>query len=864
MKVIHNMTIHLLLAMIGTFVVIVGAQTQEGFISLDCGLPVEESPYDDSFNGLTFTSDSAFIQTGKSSRVDRSIILSKQYLTLRYFPEGKRNCYNLDVKRGTNYLIAVSSVYGNYDGLNLDPSFDIYIGPNKWISIDLAGRQNGTLDEIIYKARSNSLDICLVKTGATLPIISAIEIRPLRNNTYVTKSGSLRLSYRVYLNNSNGFIRYPDDVRDRIWDPFFGSSYTQITTNLDVNNSNAYEIPKTALQSAAIPKNASGPLVIIWKPKPSNAQVYLYMHFAEIQTLGPNERREFDVILKGNFNHSGFSPTKLKVFTLFTEEPMKCDSEGCRLELIKTPKSTLPPLINALEAYTVIEFPQLETSLSDVDAMKNIKVTYRVSKISWQGDPCLPKDWSWENVNCTYVDLATPPRINSLNLSKSGLTGSISPALQNLTQLQELDLSNNNLTGPVPSFLASMKTLSLILEGNPDLCKTSLCNPTKKKKFLLPAIASAASLLVIIVVVVALIFIFRKKKVPSDQHAPSPPSVPVTDIGNNSQSESSFLSTKIRFTYLEVQEMTNKFERALGEGGFGVVYHGCVNGTQQVAVKVLSQSSSQGYKHFKAEVELLMRVHHINLVSLVGYCDEGDHLALIYEYMPNGDLKQHLSGKRGGFVLSWENRLKIAVDSALGLEYLHTGCIPPIVHRDIKTTNILLDQNFQGKLADFGLSRSFPTGNETYVSTVVAGTPGYLDPEYYQTNWLTEKSDIYSFGIVLLEIITNQPIIQKSREKPDLVEWISSMITKGDIKSIMDPNLHQNYDIGSVWKAIEVAMSCVSPSSIRRPNMSRVVNDLKECLLSENSRTGESRDVESKGSMEFSRGIYTEVIPKAR
>ncbi|KAL1221648.1 putative leucine-rich repeat receptor-like protein kinase [Cardamine amara subsp. amara] len=338
----------------------------------------------------------------------------------------------------------------------------------------------------------------------------------------------------------------------------------------------------------------------------------------------------------------------------------------------------------------------------------------------------------------------------------------------------------------------------------------------------------------------------------------------LADAGKTNRSESSFQTKKIRFTYSEVQEMTNNFERALGEGGFGVVYHGFVNGTQQVAVKLLSQSSSQGYKHFKAEVELLMRVHHINLVSLVGYCDEGNHLALIYEYMPNGDLKHHLLGKRGGFVLSWESRLKIAVDAAIGLEYLHTGCKPPMVHRDIKTTNILLDEHFQAKLADFGLSRSFSDGSESYVSTVVAGTPGYLDPEYYQTNWLTEKSDIYSFGIVLLEIITNRPIIQQSREISHLVEWISFMITKGDLRNIMDPNLHQNYDNSSVWKAIEIAMSCVSPSSTRRPNMSRVANDLKECLISESSRIGEGRERESKSSMEFSVGIFTDVIPKAR
>ncbi|AEC08196.1 Leucine-rich repeat protein kinase family protein [Arabidopsis thaliana] len=783
---------HLLLAIIGTFAVIVGAQKQEGFISLDCGFPIEESPYSDPSTGLTFTSDSTFIQTGESGRVDKELnkIFRKPYLTLRYFPEGKRNC-------------------------------------------------------------------------------------------------SLRNSFRVHCSTSDSEIRYDDDSYDRVWYPFFSSSFSYITTSLNINNSDTFEIPKAALKSAATPKNASAPLIITWKPRPSNAEVYFYLHFAEIQTLAANETREFDIVFKGNFNYSAFSPTKLELLTFFTSGPVQCDSDGCNLQLVRTPNSTLPPLINALEAYTIIEFPQLETSLSDVNAIKNIKATYRLSKTSWQGDPCLPQELSWENLRCSYTNSSTPPKIISLNLSASGLTGSLPSVFQNLTQIQELDLSNNSLTGLVPSFLANIKSLSLLdlsgnnftgsvpqtlldrekeglvlkLEGNPELCKFSSCNPKKKKGLLVPVIASISSVLIVIVVV-ALFFVLRKKKMPSDAQAP--PSLPVEDVGQAKHSESSFVSKKIRFAYFEVQEMTNNFQRVLGEGGFGVVYHGCVNGTQQVAVKLLSQSSSQGYKHFKAEVELLMRVHHKNLVSLVGYCDEGDHLALIYEYMPNGDLKQHLSGKRGGFVLSWESRLRVAVDAALGLEYLHTGCKPPMVHRDIKSTNILLDERFQAKLADFGLSRSFPTENETHVSTVVAGTPGYLDPEYYQTNWLTEKSDVYSFGIVLLEIITNRPIIQQSREKPHLVEWVGFIVRTGDIGNIVDPNLHGAYDVGSVWKAIELAMSCVNISSARRPSMSQVVSDLKECVISENSRTGESREMNSMSSIEFSMGIDTEVIPKAR
>ncbi|KAL0740886.1 hypothetical protein Bca4012_082399 [Brassica carinata] len=784
---------HLLLAMIGTFAVMVGAQSQEGFISLDCGLPIEESPYSDPSTGITFTSDSTVNQTGKSGSIDKELnkIFRKPYLTLRYFPEGQRNCYSLSVKRVTYYLISVTFIYGNYDGLNVFPNFDLYLGPDKWTTIDMEGRQN----------------------GATTPMISAIELRPLRDGIYFMRSGSLRKSFRVYCSNTDREIRYIDDVYDRVWVPFFSPSLTEITTSLGINSSGTFAVPESVLKSAVTPANASKPLIITWTPKPSNAEVYVYMHFAEIQTLQANERREFDVVLNENFTWSGFNIPKLRrLRTLYTGAPIKCDSVGCKLQLVKTPNSTLPPLINALEAYTLVEFPQVETS--PIAAIKNIKATYRLGTISWQGDPCLPQKLSWENLRCSYIDTFTPPRIVSLNLSASGLTGSIPPIIQNLTQIQELDLSNNSLTGNVPAFLANIKSLSLInlswnnlsgsvpqtlldrrneglvlnLEGNPDLDRFNSFKPKQKKGFMLPAIASAACVLVV-VVVVALIFVFRKKKLPSN----APPSMPTTDVGHTSQSQPSFPSNKIKFTYTEVQEMTNNFGRALGEGGFGVVYHGCINGTEQVAVKLLSQSSSQGYKHFKAEVELLMRVHHINLVSLVGYCDEGDHLALIYQYMPNGDLKQHVSGKHGGVVLSWETRLKIAVNAAL------------------------------------------------------------------------EKSDVYSFGIVLLEIMTNRPIIEQSREKPHIVEWVESMIRKGDIGNIMDPNLHQDYDTGSVWKAIELAMTCVSHMSTRRPNMSRVVNDLKECLISENLKSGESPGMDPMSTIKFGRDIdESDMLPKAR
>ncbi|KAL6137556.1 hypothetical protein ACLB2K_062848 [Fragaria x ananassa] len=252
-----------------------------------------------------------------------------------------------------------------------------------------------------------------------------------------------------------------------------------------------------------------------------------------------------------------------------------------------------------------------------------------------------------------------------------------------------------------------------------------------------------------------------------------------------------------QFTYSELLKFINNFERTLGKGGFGTVYHGYIEKTQ-VAVKMLS--SVQGFQEFQAEVSLLMRVHHTNLTSLVGYCNDENSVGLVYEYIANGNL--HSSSN----ILGWEDRLRIAADAAQGLE--HYGCKPPIVHRDVKSANILLTENFLAKASDFGLSRNFPTDGGTHISTVVAGTPGYLDPEYYRTSRLNEKSDAYSFGIVLLEIITSRPVITGAVERIHICQWVGFML--GDINSIVDPRLERNFSVNSVWKVVEIAMACVS------------------------------------------------------
>ncbi|ESQ37349.1 hypothetical protein EUTSA_v10003094mg [Eutrema salsugineum] len=559
----------LLVALTATFAIIHFVQAQEeGFISLDSGLsPIEQSPYTEPATGLQYSSDSNFIQTGKISRIQRSLEGRhlKPQTTVRYFPDGIRN---------------FNAIYGNYDGLNIYPRFDLYIGPNFWVTIDTEKRVRR---EIFHIPRSNILDLCLVKTDGSTPFISAIEMRPVPNNTYITTSGSLKLFSRFYLSNSENVLRYEEDVYDRMWNYYNQSDWKQISTSLTENTgSNRFRLPQDALKTAVTPANTSAPLIIIDVPESANDKVYIDLHFAEVQVLQANETREFDISLNGVSINDSYRPLYLQSETIHNPSPVLCENQMCIVTLTKSSKSTHPPLLNAIEGFAVADFPKADTEDNDVVAINNIKAAYGLSRISWQGDPCVPRKFSWDGLNCSDTDP---------NLSSSGLTGTVDGGIQFLTHLEKLDLSNNSLTGIIPEFLANMKSLLII-----------------------------------------------KKNTTTHVEAVTPRA----NFTPRSISETSIKTKNRRFSHAEVMEMTNNFERALGEGGFGVVYHGYLNGSQEVAVKVLSESSSQGYKHFKAEVELLLRVHHINLVNLVGYCDERDHLALIYEYMSNGDLVEHI------------------------------------------------------------------------------------------------------------------------------------------------------------------------------------------------------------------------------
>uniref|UniRef100_A0A804I445 Protein kinase domain-containing protein n=1 Tax=Musa acuminata subsp. malaccensis TaxID=214687 RepID=A0A804I445_MUSAM len=237
------------------------------------------------------------------------------------------------------------------------------------------------------------------------------------------------------------------------------------------------------------------------------------------------------------------------------------------------------------------------------------------------------------------------------------------------------------------------------------------------------------------------------------------------------------------------------------------------------------------------QASVLSRIHHRNLVGLVGFCKDNKVLGVVYEYVAQGSLRDNLSEKAGGGGLNWRQRLRIAIETASGLEYLHKGCRPPVIHRDVKTSNILLDHNLEAKIADFGLSKTFQTDANTHVSTdVVVGTPGYVDPEYHNTYQLNEKSDVYSFGVVLLELVTGLPPVLRYPESGHIVQWVRQRLTKADISEVVDSRLEGQYDINSIVKVIDIAMSCINTDGSKRPTMSEVVMQLKESLQVEASQ----------------------------
>ncbi|WZZ56615.1 hypothetical protein YC2023_056722 [Brassica napus] len=819
------------------------AQDQSGFISIDCGIP-SGSSYKDDTTGINYVSDSSFVETGVSKSV--SFTAQRQLQTLRCFPEGAKNCYTLTPKqgKGKKYLVRASFMYGNYDGENGSPEFDLFLGGNIWDTVFLTNGSVVVSKEVVYLSQAERIFVCLGNKGKGTPFMSTLELRFLGNDntTYDSPNGALFFSRRWDFGSlMDSPVRYDEDVYDRIWIPRNFGYCREINTSLHVtSDDNSYNLSSLVMSTAMTPTNTTNPITMTLENSDSNVRYFAYIHFAEVEDLSlkPNLTREFDIRINGVTVHAAFSPKYRQTNTFVLNPESQTDIV---FSLVRTSKSTLPPIINALEIYIANSFSQSLTNEVDVNAVTGVKTSYKVKR-NWQGDPCLPNDYLWEGLNCSY-DSLTPPRITSLNLSSSELTGQLSPSFSNLTMIQELDLSNNGLSGEIPEFLTRLKflrvlnleknkltgsvpsellersktgSLTLRVGENKGLCSEISCGKSNKKT-LVTAFAASFTALFILLLLSGVFWKIKNRRKKS-----------VNSAVVKAKSEN-----KLLFTYEDVVKMTNNFGRVLGRGGFGTVYHGYYNNLQ-VAVKLLSETSAQGFKEFRSEVEVLVRVHHVNLTALIGYFHEADQMGLIYEFMANGNMADHLSGKYDG-TLSWRQRLQIALDAAQGLEYLHCGCKPPIVHRDVKTSNILLNEKNRAKLADFGLSRSFQTESRSHVSTLVAGTPGYLDPLCFETNGLNEKSDIYSFGVVLLEMITGKTAISESqRKRVHVSDWVISILkSTNDVNNVIDSKMVKDFDANSVWKVVELALASVSQNVSERPNMQQIVRGLNECLQTE-------------------------------
>ncbi|XP_031385220.1 senescence-induced receptor-like serine/threonine-protein kinase [Punica granatum] len=862
-----------------------------GFISIDCGAL---NAYPNNDLQIYYETDDGYIDSGVSKQVSSDGMgdgVRASAKTLREFPDGFRNCYTIpptttDEGHG-KYLIRASFLYDNYDNQNRTPKFNLFIGVNYWTTVDFPDPGSYVHKEIIHVVppTADAIQVCLVNTGNGTPFISSLELRQLADTMYLSDDQFPTLA--LYIRTDMGYtadesmFRHPSDSYDRFWDVddmdndgTLSSAWNGTSPPTLDRTNDAYKVPIEVL-GTFVTVESSYNLSLSWKAHVPGASKWIsYLHFAEMENL--SSPREFTI-----YSNDAFIKTiSLDYLVPMTVPTNQFTSDiGFKFKFVAnslSSASSVPPIINAVELYYLLDISTRPTDLNDVNAMKGTKRAYNVTNKSWQGDPCVPTNFTWDGVKCSTEN---SPRITSLNLSSYGLKGKIADSLTNLTALTSLDLSSNQLTGPIPELLAKLPNLNILnlsgnnltgpipeslqkkkydgklelsVAGNPNL-RLEDSGKLKKKRssFVVPVIAAGSGLVVILSIALAIIWRFK--------------------ITKGKGQEGTIKLRNRPFTFNEVLKITDNFKTVIGKGGFGKVYLGTLANGTNVAVKMLSQTSKQGRKEFQAEAELLMIVHHRNLVSLVGYCDDAKNMALIYELMVNGNLRQHLSDQScNAQVLTWNERLRITIDAAQGLDYLHNGCKPPIIHRDLKTLNILLNESRQAKIADFGLSKAFAAENDSSISTRPAGTPGYLDPEYQSSGSLNRKSDVYSFGVILLELITGHPaMIRSASGSIHILHWATPIIERGDIHSIVDPRLDGKFSVNSAWKMVEIAMSCVQTTAVKRPDISCVLAELKDCwaieTASERSQMMGSSKSRSMGSFQMtSMAVDCDSLPFAR
>ncbi|KAE8661543.1 putative receptor-like protein kinase [Hibiscus syriacus] len=345
---------------------------------------------------------------------------------------------------------------------------------------------------------------------------------------------------------------------------------------------------------------------------------------------------------------------------------------------------------------------------------------------------------------------------------------------------------------------------------------------------IIPGIGIAVTVAAVMMLIVLIVMIRRKKRELEDSESvdknssklfPSPRPMRKFQEGTS--------STFRKYSYKETKKATEKFNTVIGHGGFGTVYRAQFCDGSVIAVKQMDRVSEQAEDEFCREIELLARLHHRHLVSLRGFCIEKRKRFLMYEYMPNGSLKDHLHSP-GQTPLSWQTRIQIAIDVANALEYLHFYCNPPLCHRDIKSSNILLDENFVAKVADFGLAHASKDGSICFepVNTDIRGTPGYMDPEYVLTHELTDKSDVYSYGVLLLEIVSARRAVHDGKNLVESSQIL--MASESRLQDLVDPQIKDSFDLDQLHTVVTIVRWCTQREGRARPSIKQVLRLLYE------------------------------------
>ncbi|VVA19178.1 PREDICTED: receptor [Prunus dulcis] len=402
-------------------------------------------------------------------------------------------------------------------------------------------------------------------------------------------------------------------------------------------------------------------------------------------------------------------------------------------------------------------------------------------------------------------------------------------ALLNGLELFKLNDTNGNLAGPNPDPPPPKQMQP----------KTPSKQSKKKSTPMIPIVAGAVSAILVLLSVLGFLVFSRRRR---DKDTDDDPFVP------------SGLCRE--FSLSEIKAATRNFNEGsiIGVGGFGHVYKGSIDQGTLVAIKRLKPESQQGVPEFRAEIDMLSQLRHQHLVSLIGYCKDRREMILVYEYMENKTLYDHLMNPKSdpnAQPLPWEKRLQICIGAARGLHYLHTGGTEgTIIHRDVKSTNILLDEKWVAKVSDFGLSKmSSMTMSKTHITTAVKGSYGYLDPEYMLRNQLTEKSDVYSFGVVLCEVLCARPALMRTVEKKEmsLAMWFKACHQNGELDQIMDPSLKGKIEDECFKVFVEIALSCMHENGKQRPSMNNVVEGLVQALKLQQNGDKMDEDDETKG-----------------